>query len=346
MGVGFLLAAKTGQFMGIAPRMERGSAAFLVPIEMSRLTKPKFAIPLFPRQLPMYAIAMAIRVAILGLDGFLKRDWLQALATLRAAEEIELAGIGHRSLAAARDTADAWKHVTGDTGREGGVFDDPRLMLKELGAEVVVIDRPQNVPTEFLLACMQAGVGLFSLGPLVESVTEAHALSDALGGPGVRSKLLYTFPRFVDGASLRHCAQAEEFIRPIRFASATWVGASVALMRGKEMPAGGMREMPVRSLSVLMWDALATVIGLLEMPTSVFAAIKGTVGSGNSFADVSGAAAITLRFADDAAASITVCDWMPEAARGGRELMLWGAGGTLKVDETGYEYRSAEGGVD
>src|SRR5439155_17857202 len=106
-------------------------------------------------------------------------------------------------------------------------------------------------------------------------------------------------------------------------------------------PATPRTDLPVRSLSVLAWDALATMIGMMGVPTAVYAVIRGTVAPGDSFADVSGAAAVTLRFADEAAASLTLCDRAPSGEAGAsvsgvgrdrRELMLWGAGGTLRLN--------------
>ena len=84
----------------------------------------------------------------------------------------------------------------------------------------------------------------------------------------------------------------------------------------------------MRSLSVLAWDALSSLIELMDVPMSIYAAIRGTLPAGNSFADLSGAAAITLRFPDDAAANLTLSD---RAATSSRELLLWGAGGTLRL---------------
>jgi len=230
-------------------------------------------------------------------------------------------------------------------------FDDLRLMLKEAAPQVVLMDRPVNATLEFLLACVAQGIAILSLGPPVESLAEAQALSGPLGS---RTHLLYTWPRFSDAPAARQCAEADEFARPIRFASATWTGMNYAL--AKALPAetgaaaaatggwGPARDagaaLPVRSLSVLAWDAIDTLIHLMEMPHSVYAVVRGTVGSGNSFGDLTGAAALTLRFADDAAAGITLCDRTVSSTR---DLMLWGAGGTLRLQTQGYEFRDADG---
>jgi predicted dehydrogenase len=226
-------------------------------------------------------------------------------------------------------------------------------MLKAGAPQVIVMDRPANVTIDFLLACVSQEIAILSLGPPVESFFEAQALAGVLEQ---RSRLLYIWPRFADAPASRHAAQADDFVRPIRFASASWLGLNHALARTFAADAGPgalLPDAPVRSLSVLAWDALATLIRLMDVPTSVYAAIRGTVGSGNTFADLSGAAALTLRFPDDAAASVTLCDRAPPpaAASAGtqdgswnrRDLLLWGTGGTIKLSAHAYEFRDAEG---
>lgn len=321
---------------------------------------------------------MAVRVAILGLDT-IQREWLDAVGMLRAAGEIELVGVGHESMAGAREAADWFK---GAGGGAVPAFDDVRFLLKEGSPNVILMDRPANATLEILLSCVQQEIGIFSLGPPVESVAEAQALAGFLGAEGPKTRLLYIWPRFADLPASRHCAQADEFLRPIRFASGTWLGINHALAKAMgsgrpgahpvgekpetdksepsaKAPKGSTpnSDLPVRSLSVLAWDALSTLIGLMGMPTAVYAVIRGTAASGNSFADVSGAAAVTLRFADEAAASLTLCDRAPHlpvdgnladggGAGGGwdrRELMLWGTGGTLRLNTRAYEFRDADG---
>jgi predicted dehydrogenase len=299
---------------------------------------------------------MPLRMAILGLDP-VQRDWLEAAAALAAAGDVEIVAIGDRSLAAAKDTAALIKALghAGAAPADGlSAFDDLRQLLKR-DPQIILMDRPANVTLDMLLACAAAEVAVFSLGPPVETLAEAQALAAALEP---RTRLLYIWPRFADEPASRHCAQADDFVRPIRFASATWMGLNHALARTlMETRKGALAELPVRSLSVLAWDAFATLIRLMDVPTSVYAAIRGTVGSGNTFSDISGAASLTLRFPDDAAASITLCDRAPPVdtrarLEGGgfpgmpwnrRELLLWGAGGTIKLDALAYEFRDIEG---
>jgi predicted dehydrogenase len=295
---------------------------------------------------------MAIKLAILGLD-LVQRDWLEAVAALRASGEIELTGVGHSTLATAKDVADALKSppaaALSSAFAAPPAFDDLRLMLKESTPQVILMDRPGNAKLEFLLACLTQNTAILSLGPPVESFAEARSLAAVLEP---RSHLLYIWPRFADAPASRHFAQADDFVRPFRFASASWMGLNYALAKTFAADAGApLPDLPVRSLSVLAWDALATLIRLIDLPTSVYCVIRGTVGSGNTFADLSGAAALALRFPDDAAASVTLCDRAMPAADphshtdlwNRRDLLLWGAGGTIKLNSHAYEFRDADG---
>ena len=235
---------------------------------------------------------------------------------------------------------------------EPPVFDDLRLFLKEAAPQVIVMDRPSNVSIDFLRSCAEQGIGVLSLGPPVENLAEAQVLGEALEA---RTQLLYIWPRFTDSPAYRRCTQAEEFVRPIRFAAANWIGMNHALAKtarpdyfAAEAAATDLftvrpvtMDLSVRSLSVLAWDGLATLIDLIGLPTSVYAAIRGTVGSGDTFADISGAASVTLRFPDDALASLTLSDQMPSPSR--RDLLLMGQGGTVKLEAHAYDFRDGEG---
>ena len=278
---------------------------------------------------------MALKLAILGLDPA-QRPWLDAVSALCAEGEIELVAIGDRTVALAKDTADVFK---GASASAPPAFDDLRLLIKESSPQILLMDRPPNANLEFLLSCAAQEIGILSLGPPVESFAEAQALAHALEP---RTRLLYIWPRFADAPALRHAAQADDYVRPIRFAAGNWLASNHAV--AKTRGAGTAGDLPVRSLSVLAWDALSTLIHLMEMPTAVYAAIRGTVGSGNSFADLSGAASVTLRFQEDAAAGLTLCD---RALTGDdeprRSLLLWGAGGTVRLTSDTYEFRDAEG---
>jgi hypothetical protein len=235
---------------------------------------------------------------------------------------------------------------------EPAVFDDLRLFLKEAAPQVIVMDRPSNVSVDFLRSCAEQGIGVVSLGPPVENLAEAQALSEVLEA---QTQLLYIWPRFTDSPAYRRCTQADEFVRPIKFAAATWMGMNHALAKTARgdyfagqpaatdlfAPKPVSADLSVRSLSVLAWDGLATLIDLIGLPMTVYAAIRGTVGSGDTFADISGAASVTLRFAEDALANLSLSDRMPSPSR--RDLLLLGQGGTVKLEAQGYEFRDGEG---
>ncbi|MGN6367991.1 MAG: hypothetical protein ACTHN5_07000 [Phycisphaerae bacterium] len=283
---------------------------------------------------------MAIRLAIVGVDP-VQREWLEGVGALMAEGRVELVGVGHRSAALAKDT--------GDSFRGAGVpaFDDLRLLLKECAPRVILLDRPSNVTVEFLVSCADQGIGVLSLGPPVGNVAEAQALAEALEP---RTALLYIWPRFADSGAYRKCTGADEFVRPIKFAAAEWLGMNYVLaktgadVRGAgQAPGGEEIGMAVRSLSVLAWDVLGTLIELIGMPSSVYAAVRGTTGTGNSFEDLSGSAALTLRFEEETSASVAISDRVPPKWK--RELLLMGQTGTVTLGEEGYDFRDAEGRV-
>ena len=108
---------------------------------------------------------MSLRLAILGLDP-IQRDWLDAVAALAGTGEIEIHGIGHRSIAAAKDIASVLKLPGGSAAGARAIptYDDLRLLLKDAAPQVILLDRPPNVTIDFLLACVEQNIGILSLG--------------------------------------------------------------------------------------------------------------------------------------------------------------------------------------
>jgi len=271
---------------------------------------------------------MPTRLAILGLDA-IQRDWLTAVRALVDSGEVEVVAVGHRTQALARDVADTFESPAPPA------FDDLRQFM-QAAPQVVLMDRPEHASIDFLTACFDANIAIFSLGPPVRAYHEAHALADALEP---RTHLLYCWPRFADAFAYKHTAQADEYVRPIKFASLHWAAFNHALAKANDSAAGNGEI--VRSMSVLAWDALATLIDLIGVPLSVYASIRGTTATGEAFTDITGAASLTLLFADEATASVTLCDRAPSR----REVLLMGQNGSLELREHAYLYRDAGGGL-
>jgi len=283
---------------------------------------------------------MAIRVAILGLDP-VQHDWIDALGMLRGEGEIEVVAVADRSLNVAKSIVDA----LGPPCDEIAAYDDLRTLFKERLPEVVLMDRPAIATVEFLCSCVEQGIGVLSLGPPVESVAEAQALAEALGP---RDHRLYVWPRMLDAPAIRHCAQADEFVRPIRFASASWLAVNHAIAKGLPEDAP-QKQLVVRSLSALAWDAFATLIEFLGTPSTVYACLRGTPSSAGTFNDLSGAASLTLRFpgpiggtaTDETVVSVTLCDQHPGPAH--RDLLLLGKGGSVFLQTNVYAFHNEHG---
>jgi predicted dehydrogenase len=298
---------------------------------------------------------MAIRAAIVGIDP-LQREWLQAARTLRAAGEIDIVAAAHRTLALAKDLSDQCAEPGGITGagdkQRIPAYDDLRLMLNERAPQILVMDRPPNMPIELLASCVQQKIGVMSVGPPVETVAEAQTLGEALES---RPQLLDIWPRMIDTFGYKQAVGAEDFIRPVRFAGGAWLGMNHALARtvgyaAESSPGGPIGALQgaggegVRSLSVLAWDALATLIDLIDVPTTIYGAARGSVGLRDTFADISGSVSVTLRFPEDAVATLTLSDQAPATVMPGgrRELLLFGHGMAQLTPES-YSFHDAGG---
>lgn len=244
---------------------------------------------------------------------------------LASAGKLELVAAGHRSAAAARDLGDALGLPA------TAAYDDLRKLLLDHQPQILLLDRPENVSVEFLTTCLKQQVGIFSLGPPVRSVAEAQILTELLDP---KTALLYVWPRLSNTRAYLHCAEADQFVKPVRFAGAQFFALNHALARSS-----GQNVQAVRSLTVLAWDALGTLIDLLGYPESIFASLRGTMGKGSDFADLTGAVAMTLRFPDQCAANLTLSDrigpWQ-------REILLWGQSGTLRLNELQYRFTDAD----
>ena len=267
---------------------------------------------------------MALRLAIIGLDP-IQQDWIQAVRALADKQQVELVAAGHRSTSPARDLGDALGLPAAAT------FDDLRKLLLDASPQIILLDRPENAGLDFLTSCITQKIGLFCLGPPVTTVAEAAKLAETLEP---KTALLYVWPRLANTPAYRHCAEADQFVKPVRFATAQWFALSHPLAR-----TSGQNVQAVRSMTVLAWDAIGTLIDLLGMPESIFATLRGTVGKGDSFADLTGAAALTLRFADQCPVNLTISDrvgpWQ-------REILLWGQSGSLRLNELQYRFTDAD----
>jgi len=260
---------------------------------------------------------MPTKLAIIGLDT-IQKNWIEAVRTLAAEGRIAVVAAGHRTQALARDLGDLFSVPA---------FDDMRELQLKTAPQLILLDRPDDMSLEFLLGCVSQNIGIFSLGPPVSSVAEALTLADHLEP---RTPYLYVWPRLEATRAYAHCAQADEFVRPVKFAAASWMAWNHVVAK-----ASGMHTDVVRSLSVLAWDAIATLIGLIGMPESVFASVRGTPPRADAFTDLSGAASLTLRFADGVTANVALSDRIGPWRR---ELILLGQDSILRLDEQHYHF--------
>ena len=79
-------------------------------------------------------VRMSIRLAIVGVD-LVQREWLEGGWRWMAEGAVELVGVGHRTLAMAKDTGDFFRGLAVST------FDDLRFGIAEGGApQVITLD--------------------------------------------------------------------------------------------------------------------------------------------------------------------------------------------------------------
>ncbi len=267
---------------------------------------------------------MPLKLAIIGLDP-LQQDWIAAIRALAAEDAVLPVAAGHRSAALARDLSQA-------LGDNVPAYDDLRKLLLDSAPQLILLDRPENATADFLAACLEQKISIFSLGPPVGTLAEARALAERLEP---RTAQLFIWPRLAETRAYRHCASADQFVRPVRFFHADWCALNHALAKTTGQSTG-----TVRSLTVLAWDALSTLIDLVGLPESIYAAFRGTGGQSDQFADLSGAMALTLRLADQGIGSLTLSDRIGPPQR---QMLLSGQGGTLRLDEHQYHFADAEG---
>ena len=271
---------------------------------------------------------MPIKLAILGLDP-IQRDWLQAIDTLENAGVIKTVAAGHRTQAAARDVADLL-HVP--------AFDDMRQLLRDAAPQALLIDRHDNVSADFLVACFEQGIGVLSVGPPVKNVGEACKLAEALDA---QTNLLMVAPALVQTPGFEHGTHPDVVVRPIRFVSAEFSGLNHASAKSANID--GSQQPIVRSLSVLAWDAIASLIDLLDMPEAVFASIRGTTAAGDTFTDIAGAAGLVLRFGDSEAGSVVATVALSDRTPNRRAMLLVTPSGSARVEDYACESRDADG---
>jgi predicted dehydrogenase len=264
---------------------------------------------------------MAARLALVGVD-IADHDWLSAVEQLTAAGEILPVAAGHPRGAHARDVGDRL-HIP--------ATDDLRQLLNDYTPDIVLLDRPTTVPLDFLTACIARKTAIFSLGPPVFNLGEAQTLAAVLEPV---TPYLTVWPTLRNEPIAAHLQAGEEFIKPVRFVAAEWLACNAALQRTSATP-----SLSVRSLASLAWDALGTLISLLGVPESVYAALRGTVGASDNFADISGAVTLTLRFADEVIASVVLSDLTGPFAR---SLRMIGQQGEALLTPHGTELHDAK----
>ncbi|MGC9260030.1 MAG: Gfo/Idh/MocA family oxidoreductase [Phycisphaerae bacterium] len=263
---------------------------------------------------------VAVACAIVGLDP-IQKDWMEALRRASGTDWFEVVAVGERNLSEAREV--------------GQIFDVPfyadlRRMLLETTPQMVLLDRPADMALEFIEACVQQNIAVFSLGPPVKTLEEAHRLSIHLAP---RTHLLYSWPRFSGAWGFGQARQTENFFRGAQFLGGHWSAANHAVARVR-----GVTDGAVRSLSVLAWDAFRSIIEIVGLPAALYAAIDGTSGQQDSFIDVTGNVGVVMRTLDGATIVLQISDQESSLQR---EISIANRDGRVKLSEFSYRWASA-----
>ncbi|MDA8378851.1 MAG: Gfo/Idh/MocA family oxidoreductase [Planctomycetia bacterium] len=267
---------------------------------------------------------MAVACAIVGLD-LIQKDWIEALRNAGGTDWFKIVAVGKRNLSEAREV--------------GQMFDVPfyadlRRMLLETAPQMVLLDRPADMALEFIEACVQQNIAIFSLGPPVKTLEEARRLS-ILVEP--RTHLLYSWPRFSCSWGFGQARQTENFFRGVQFVGGQWSAANHAVARVR-----GVTEGAVRSLSVLAWDAFRSIIEIVGLPAALYAAIDGTNGQQDSFIDVTGNVGVVMRTLDGATIVLQISDQETSLQR---EISIANREGRLKLSDLNYRWASARDNI-
>ncbi len=265
---------------------------------------------------------MSINCAIVGLEQ-IQKDWVDAIAQARDAGKINIVAVAQLQMGSARNLGQRL---------DAPFYVDFRRMMLEATPQIVILDRPRNFSLDFIIACIQQEIGIFSLGPPVQNLNEARKLSLMLEPV---TPLLYIWPRMTSSWAMRQCRNSEDYLSGLRFLAGNWTG--ITHSRARDWPAA---QASVRSLSVLAWDACRTVIETLGVPASVFAAVQGELGNRDRFTDVNGSVCMTLRFIE-ATASLVVCDHDSPLTR---TLSLFNASQLVTISDHAYNVRAASNG--
>ncbi len=262
---------------------------------------------------------MPVKCLVMGLQS-VEKSWLKALAQAQRDGIIEIVGAHHVDVEHARELGLAL---------DVPFFDDERRMLLGISPQMLVLDRPANTRLDFLEASLQQGIGILSLGPPVANLEEARRLSKLIEPT---THLLHVVPCFCDSWTFGQCIQSEDYFRSVSFLEAHWYAPNHAAARAGRVPEDAFI---VRSLSVLAWDVLRTILETAGMPESIYAAMDGSTGAKDHFLDASGAAAVTMRFADGGAASLAIADRTRTAAR---DILLYSRAGSVRMQDDQYQF--------
>ena len=91
---------------------------------------------------------MAIQCVIVGLE-VVQQDWIQAIKEAKSAGIIKPVAAGQRNVSSARELGEVL---------DVPFYSDLRRMMLETTPQILIIDRPRDMPLDFIEACLQQGI--------------------------------------------------------------------------------------------------------------------------------------------------------------------------------------------
>ncbi len=265
---------------------------------------------------------MATACAIVGLD-INASQWVEAIGAAVKSGVIEVVATGQPFLNQARES--------------GTLFDVPfyadmRRMLLETSPRIAIVDRSARISLDFIEALLNQGIGVFSIGPPIHSLNEAHRIAQILEPV---SHLLYIWPRMSQSWAMRQCLQTGGFLKSPRFISAQFHAPGLMMNRKRQSA-----DSFVRNMAVPAWDAMRTILEIGGSPAGLFSSIVGNAGERDSFAGISGHAACIARFLNSATAAVTISDRDPHWQR---NITVVSDEGTVRITDASYQFFDPSG---
>ena len=198
--------------------------------------------------------------------------------------------------------------------------DDPRQLLLHAAADSVFLLTREPPLDRELLASVCEHKTMLTLEPLAADVREAAAIG--LGGENadrrtVSADRVLSVPLFAEAPGFRRATDAGEALGEVRGLAIESIGRD-----------------GYGSLFARLYDAWVTLLGLVDVPETIDAAIAGQIDPRDDLRKVAGTLSAHARTFGGATLTLMASD---RAGRDGRRLVAVGQAAQLTVNDAGYD---------